>query len=128
MPETIVAKPEPRKIHRFRCLKCGRIFDTYNKTPSCCGNLQKLVIPPPTKIVKVRKKAEKKDPKPKPKPGTTSRPLKDDPIERLKKRQAKRGKRNVDWSTNITTNDVKKHWKFGTPENREREPDKYHPM
>ncbi len=94
MPETIVAKPEPRKIHRFRCLKCGRIFDTYNKTPRCCGNLQKLAIPPPTKIIKIRKKAKKKDPKPKPKPGTTSRPLKDDPIERLKKRQVKRMKKH----------------------------------
>lgn len=128
MSKTTIIGPKPRKIHRFRCLKCGRVFDTYKKTPSCCGNLKKLVIPPPIKIAKRTKKVpkeKKKAPKEKipiyrPKPGTTSRPLKDDPIERLKKRQAK-PKKYVDWSTNT----MKKHWEARTPKKSETEPGTY---
>lgn len=124
MSETIVAETKPDEIHRFRCLGCGRVFDTFKETPTCCGDLQELEIPPPTISVKPEKEEPKEPEKsapiiekgksghPQPKPGVQPLPL-DDPLARRRQKMKEiwKGTNPPDnWRTGTTPHKFVKPW------------------
>lgn len=86
MSETIVVEPKLKEIRRFRCQGCGRVFDTLEDTPACCGTLQELEIPSPLEIAEIADPIENEEKDTPPEPKNVINPG-DDLIERLLQRE-----------------------------------------